>query len=101
MARARNSFVFLKESCGGERSPQFGLIVSLFAHTFTKITYWALLDFSPKANYNTDCKMWYVSAAIPSHMQRSIIPLDNLSYPLVVAFEDEHLWFLNYPVDGH
>lgn len=94
IAQAKNSFVFLKETCDSGRIPQFGLIVSLFTHTFAEITYWALLDLFLKANYDTDSKMWYVTNG--TSCKTAIFPLDSLFPPLVVAQECEHLWFLNY-----
>ena len=91
-----SSFVFLKESDNsGSVHPQFGSIVSLFGHTFTETTFWAVLDFFAQPTYNNDCKLWYVPISEP-FIQRSIIPLNSISYPLVVAKENEHLWFLNY-----
>lgn len=90
-----SSFVYLKKHSGSAH-PQFASIVKLFAHKFTETYYWAVLDFYPHATYNSNCNMWYVQASLP-FIKRDVIPLDHLSYPLVVAYENkQHYWFLNY-----
>ena len=86
-ARCNSSFVFVKDTNEESSQPQYGSIVSLFTHTFTQTYYWAILDFFTPASYNTECSMWHVPAE--PFLKRTVIPLDHLSYPLVVAYENE------------
>ena len=38
--------------------------------------------------------MWHVSIS-STHDQSLLVMVDHLSYPLVVAVDEGHLWFLN------
>ena len=93
-ARCNSSFVYVKDSSEESSQPQFGCIFSLFTHFFTELQYWAILDCFAPASYNTECSMWHVPAE--PFLRRTIIPLDHLSYPLVVACENKQNWFLNF-----
>ena len=91
-AKVCSSYVFLKDHA---TPPRFGCILSLFSHSFSEVTFWALLDVYQDATYDKECKMWHVPVdKQPS--ERCIKLLNCVSYPLVVACDNTFLWFLNY-----
>jgi hypothetical protein len=79
--------------CTLAATPRFGCISSLFSHSFSKVTYWALLDIYQGAAFDKECRMWRVDRQ-PS--EKCIVPLNGISYPLVVPGDNTFLWFLNY-----
>lgn len=93
-AKVSSSFVSLKENL---TPPRFGCIIS---HSFSEVTFWALLDLYPEATYDKECKMWHVPANKPPS-ERRVVLLSDVSYSLVVACDNTSLWFLNYCVWLH
>ena len=83
--------MYLKDDSGYLHA-KFGSIVSLFAHTFTE-TYWAEVDLYSQACRESDCGIWFTSSICT---MRDILLLDNLSYPLKVALDNDNYWFLDY-----
>jgi hypothetical protein len=81
--------------------PLFGAVTSLFVHTFAKKNcFWALVHQFPTPVYDHELKMWHVSvqeSECDGTTNLLVIQLDKLSYPLVVAFDNNLLWILNTP----
>ena len=79
-----SSFVSLER---GQEStiPKFGCILSLFSHTCTETTVWALLEVFTQTTYDTDCNMCHVPVNTP--VEKTVVMLQSqcLSSPLVVA----------------
>ena len=88
--KSDSSFVYLKDDSGYLHS-QIGSIVSLFAHTFTETYYWAEVDLYSQACRDSDCGILFTSSCT----MRDIFLLDNLSYPLTVALDNDNYWFLD------
>ena len=73
--------------------PIFGVIVTIFSHSFAQSKYfWAVVEQFTTARYDSELKMWYVSITAT---HSSLVMLDHLSYPLIVAIDESQLWFLN------
>ena len=83
-----SSFVCLGR---GEESsiPKFGCILSLFSHTFTETTFWALLEVFTQTNFDTDCNMWHVPVNSPVQKTVVMIRSQCLSSPLVAAYDED------------
>jgi len=93
-ARCNSSFVYVKDRSEESSQPQFGRILSLYTHLFTQTYYWAIIDRFTPASYHTEYSMWHVP--VEHFLKRSIIPLDHLSYPVVIACANKQkYWFLN------
>ena len=67
--------------------------MSLFAHTFAETYYWAEVDLYSQACRDSYCGIRFTSS---SCTMRDIFLLDNLSYPLTVALDNDNYWFLDY-----
>jgi hypothetical protein len=94
--RVSSSFVSLKQS---DKPPQFGRINSIFTHTFAKLqTNFVELSIFGTAVFDCDVKMWSASNSASATASVKIIPLQDISNPLVVAREDNDIWFLNFSV---
>ena len=70
-------------------------------HTFAKRScLWAVVHQFATPVYDRELKMWHVSVQ-KSERDRAanslVLQLDKLSYPLVIAFDGNLLWFLNTP----
>ena len=79
--------------------PQFGCIVALFSHAFLQEScYWAEVEQFTLSEYDSEVNMWHVSVdqSKGNFCHSSIVKLHQLSYPLVVAFDCNNLWFLNF-----
>ena len=90
----KQSSSFVSFHTPDQTTPQFGCVISLFRHTFAQRNYfWAIVHQFQAPAYDSELNMPYVSLHVP---QSVILPLDKVSYPLVVAFDDDQLWFLNH-----
>lgn len=66
-------------------NPIFGVIVA-FSHSFAQSKYfWAVVEQFTTAKYDNELKMWHVSITAT---RSSLVMLDHLSYPLVVAIDE-------------
>ena len=75
---------------------QFGRILSLFEHKFADKNYtWANVALYEVPTKDGDTRFWNVQGTA---RKNCLVPLEKLSYPLVVAVESEpqRLWFINY-----
>ena len=79
----------------GEIPPCFGRIQSLFQHNFNNSDHiWATVKcFSDRMMKDDESGMWNVN---PENGVDRLLHLSKLSYPLVIAYEADRLWFLNY-----
>ena len=72
-----------------------GRIKKLFSHQFGSCVYkLAVLQHFNSSQRDVESRLWVVNLTRP-HDHLSVAPLDILSHPLVVAFENPSLWFLN------
>ena len=93
--RVSSSYVSTKHFTDG--SPQFGRITRIFSHSFAKQhTIFVHLSLYSTPTLNTDVNMW--SAPALASGSTTLLPVSDVSYPLVVAREDDTIWFLNYVV---
>ena len=93
----KQSSSFVSFHSPNQTNPQFGCVISLFRHTFAQSNYfWAIVQQFAAPAYDSELNMPYVSLQNVHVAQSVILPLDKVSYPLVVAFDDDQLWFLNY-----
>ena len=75
--------------------PVLGRIKKLFSHQFGSCVYkLAVLQHFDSPQRDVESRLWVVNLTRP-HDHLSVVPLDILSHPLVVAFENQSLWFLN------
>ena len=67
----------------------------MFEHQFVSKTYqWAIVEKYSEAIQDRESNLWTVPG---STCGKHAVLLSNLSYPLVVAKDnDETLWFINY-----
>ena len=92
-----SSFVILNAADEFVRSkPLFGVVVKMFSHSFAQNTfYWAVVQQFEEPVFDSELKMWYVCVNVGHTYTSSLIILRNLSYPLVIAVDDNKIWFLN------
>ena len=93
----KQSSSFVTINAADERSkPLFGVVVKLFSHSFAQNTfYWAVIQQFAEPVFDSELKMWHVCVDVDHTYTSSLIMLPNLSYPLVVAVDDNEIWFLN------
>lgn len=87
-----SSYVAVKEP--SSTVPRFVELAVLFEHLFAGVrSQWAILDEYLHSTQDSDSKLW---RAVPHNTNRTLILLDRLSFPLVVAKDPEtgQLWFL-------
>ena len=99
---SKQSSSFVLVSSDSHTIPLFGAVTSLLilCTPLPRSYFWALVHQFPTPVYDHELKMWYVSVQ-ESECDRAknslVLQLDKLSYPLVVACDDNLLWFLNTP----
>lgn len=84
----KQSSSFVSFHSPDQTTPQFGCVISLFRHTLAQRNY-----------FWTSFKPQHMTVNLICHMcpcRTYMYHLDKVSYPLVVAFDDEQLWFINY-----
>ena len=93
----RNSYVTLKN--GTEQCVMVGQISSLFYHKHqSSQTVFAIVSWFDRSYAVSHSKLNYALLHPVPSLKQSVVPVSNLSKPLVVAQDDEDsakLWFLN------
>ena len=83
---------YVQVTTAHKRNPTFGRIKLLFNHSFNSNIYtWSVVEQFPPSK-ESQSSLWFVNNIVSATL---VVNLSDLSHPLVIARDDNVIWFLN------